>query len=62
MFAGSVVVGLWFFATGMIFSNIPYIGVLNLLGGLTVPPLHMYFDFLAGIIQALVFTLLTMIY
>lgn len=62
MFAGSVVIGLWFYATGMIFYAIPYVGVLNLLGGLTVPPLHAYFDFLAGSIQALVFTLLTMIY
>jgi F-type H+-transporting ATPase subunit a len=62
MFAGSIVIGLWFYATGMIFYQIPYIGVLNLLGGLTAPPLHAYFDFLAGTIQALVFTLLTMIY
>lgn len=62
MFAGTIVIGLWFYAMGMIFYSIPYIGVLNLLGGLTAPPLHAYFDFLAGIIQALVFTLLTMIY
>jgi F-type H+-transporting ATPase subunit a len=62
MFAGSMVIGLWFYVTGMLFSNIPYVGVLNLLGGLTAPPLHAYFDFLSGTIQALVFTMLTMIY
>lgn len=62
MFAGSIVIGLWFFATGMLFNTIPYVGVLNILGGLTAPPLHAYFDFLSGAIQALVFTLLTMIY
>ena len=36
--------------------------MFNLLGGLTAPPIHMYFDLLCGLVQALVFTLLTMVY
>ena len=36
--------------------------MFNLIGGLTAAPIHMYFDLLCGVVQALVFTLLTMVY
>lgn len=62
IFAGSLIGGLWFYFTAYISSKIPFIGMFNLLGGLTTPPIHMYFDLLCGLVQALVFTLLTMVY
>ncbi|WEK82871.1 MAG: F0F1 ATP synthase subunit A [Mycoplasma sp.] len=62
IFAGSVIGSLWYFFTGYISSQIPLFGTFNLIGGLTVPAINMYFDLLSGVIQALVFTLLTMIY
>ncbi|MDR2822997.1 MAG: F0F1 ATP synthase subunit A [Mycoplasmataceae bacterium] len=62
IFAGSLIATLWFYLTADIFHAIPVIGVINLLGGLTAPPIHGYFDLLCGCIQALVFTLLTMVY
>lgn len=62
IFAGSLVTGLWFYFTAYISRNIPFIGMFNLIGGLTAAPIHMYFDLLCGVVQALVFTLLTMVY
>lgn len=62
IFAGGLISGLWYFLTGYICSFIPFIGAFNWLGGLTAPFLNMYFDLLCGVIQALVFTLLTMVY
>lgn len=62
IFAGSVIGILWYYFTGYISNEIPVVGVFNLIGGLTVPAINMYFDLLSGVIQALVFTLLTMIY
>jgi F-type H+-transporting ATPase subunit a len=48
--------------TSLISSTIPLIGVFNILACLTVPPIHGYFDLMCGVIQSLVFTLLTMVY
>lgn len=62
IFAGSTIGTLWFFFTGLICSKIPIIGAFNILGGLTIPAINLYFDLLCGLIQALVFTLLTMVY
>lgn len=62
IFAGCTISTLWFFMWGFISSKIPMIGMFNILGGLIVPPIHLYFDLLCGVIQALVFTLLTMVY
>jgi F-type H+-transporting ATPase subunit a len=62
IFAGSMIVTLWFYFTGYIMNASPTFAILNLLGGLTAPPIHAYFDMLCGLIQALVFTLLTMVY
>jgi F-type H+-transporting ATPase subunit a len=62
MFAGSLIMSLWFYMTQSIMIKIPYLGVINLLGGLTAVPLKMYFDLMSGVIQAMVFVLLTMVY
>lgn len=62
IFAGGLIVSLWFYFTNYIFEKVPIIGIINILGGLTVAPLHAYFDLLCGIIQTLVFVLLTMVY
>lgn len=60
--AGSIIITLWFFFTNYVWAKIPVIGVINLLGGLTGAPIRAYFDLLSGLIQALVFTMLTMVY
>ncbi|MDR0674846.1 MAG: F0F1 ATP synthase subunit A [Mycoplasmataceae bacterium] len=62
IFAGGVIVSLWYFMFGYLTSFIPIIGVLSLLTGLVAPPIHGYFDIFVGCIQALVFTMLTMVY
>lgn len=62
IFAGSLITGLWFYFTAYISKSIPFIGMFNLIGGLTAAPIHMYFDLLCGVVQTLVFTLLTMVY
>lgn len=59
---GSTIIFLLYYFTGWIWSFIPYIGNLNLLGVIIAPVFHMYFDIFSGLIQAFVFTLLTMIY
>lgn len=60
--AGSIIITLWFFFTNWVWAKIPVIGVINILGGLTGAPIRAYFDLLSGLIQALVFTMLTMVY
>lgn len=60
--AGSIIITLWFFFTNWIWAKVPVIGVINILGGLTGAPIRAYFDLLSGLIQALVFTMLTMVY
>jgi len=60
--AGGIIITLWFFFTNYIWQNVPVIGTINLLGGLTGAPIRAYFDLLSGLIQALVFTMLTMVY
>lgn len=62
IFAGGLLVSLWFYFTQTCCEKIPVLNTINLLGGLTVAPLHMYLDLLCGVVQALVFMLLTMVY
>ena len=50
----------WF--TAFIWSFIPVIGQINLLGMIVAPWFHLYFDVFDGLIQAYVFALLTGIY
>lgn len=60
--AGSIIITLWFFFTNYVWINVPVIGVINILGGLTAAPLRAYFDIMSGLIQSLVFVTLTMMY
>ena len=62
MIAGSTIMFLLYYVTGSIWENIPYIGEMNLLGSIIAWPFHIYFDMFDGLVQAFVFTLLTMIY
>lgn len=59
---GSIIVSLLYFVTNLAWEKIPYIGQINLLGALITPIFHAYFDVFSGLIQAYVFTLLTMLY
>lgn len=58
--AGSIVLGLVYTFTGFLSSYIPYLGQLNMLGVMVTPWLHLYFDVLSGLVQAYVFTFLTL--
>ena len=62
IFAGGLIATLWLTFTGFIWSKVPLIGAFNVLGGITLPVMNAYFDLLCGLIQALVFTMLTMMY
>lgn len=62
LIAGSVILYLIYAITGFVWGHIPVIGEFNLLGSVIAPVFHIYFDIFDGLIQAFVFTLLTMIY
>lgn len=62
LIGGSVIMYLIYSLTGFIWGHIPVIGEFNLLGAFIAPVFHAYFDIFDGLIQAFVFTLLTMIY
>ncbi|CAM9121403.1 F0F1 ATP synthase subunit A [Mycoplasma todarodis] len=62
MIGGATIMFLVYHLTGAIWSHVPYLGEINLLGSLLAPPLHFYFDIFDGIIQGFVFTLLTTVY
>jgi len=62
MIGGSTIMYLLYTVTGSIWAKIPVIGELNLLGSAIAPAFHVYFDIFDGLVQAFVFTLLTMIY
>lgn len=59
---GSVIMYLLYHVTGYWMSSIPVIGEINIIGPIFTPLFHAYFDIFDGLIQALVFTMLTMIY
>ncbi len=62
MIAGSTIMYLLYYVTGWIWGMIPMVGEMNLLGSIIAWPFHIYFDLFDGLVQAFVFTLLTMIY
>lgn len=62
MIGGSTIMYLIYHVSGIIWGKIPVIGELNLLGPIISPWFHLYFDIFDSLIQAFVFTLLTMIY
>ncbi|NQZ65670.1 MAG: F0F1 ATP synthase subunit A [Mycoplasmatales bacterium] len=62
MIGGSTVIYLLYYFTGWIWSFIPVVGELNLLSSTFMFAFHLYFDLFDGLIQAFVFSLLTMVY
>lgn len=59
---GSTFLFLVYYVTGYIWGFIPIVGEVNLLGAVIAPAFNLYFDLFSGLIQAYVFTLLTMVY
>ena len=59
---GSIIISLLYYVANKAWALIPIIGEVNLLGSLITPVFHAYFDIFNGVIQAYVFTLLTMLY
>lgn len=59
---GSVIMYIIYWCTTEVWSLIPIVGKVNLLGMIIAPWFHMYFDIFDGLIQAYVFALLTGIY
>ncbi len=64
IFGGSLIIYLLYFVSGVAWAQIPFIGQsqVNILGSFIVPAFSFYFDIFNGLIQAYVFTLLTMLY
>ena len=62
MIGGVTILYMLYSFFGNIWSAIPVIGEINLLGASLTPFFHFYFDIFGGLIQAFVFTLLTMVY
>ena len=62
MIAGSTIMYLIYHFVGWIWGFIPVFGTFNLIGPIIAWPFHIYFDLFSGLIQAFVFSLLTMIY
>lgn len=59
---GSIIVYLLYTLTGTMWGYIPFIGEVNILGALIAPAAHVYFDIFGALVQAYVFTLLTLTY
>ncbi len=59
---GSTIIYLLYYVTGRAWVHVPFIGQINLLGPLITPMFHFYLDIFGGLIQAYVFSLLTMLY
>ena len=66
---GTTIMYLFYHMIGLIWSsiwnNVPgmhFLGDVNLLASLVAPPFHVYFDLFSGVVQAFVFTLLTIVY
>lgn len=60
--AGTTILWLFYQFTGFIWGKIPFLGEVNILGGLLAPPFHFYFDIFDGLIQTYIFALLTLSY
>lgn len=59
---GAIIIYMIYWLTYSIWSKIPVIGDINVLGMVVAPVFHLYFDAFGAIIQAYVFALLTGIY
>jgi F-type H+-transporting ATPase subunit a len=62
IFAGGLIISLWYYFTQNISSAVPYVGIIDIFGATSIVPIRGYFDVMCGVIQALVFTLLTIMY
>lgn len=62
MIAGSTIMYLLYHFVGWIWGFIPVFGAFNLVGPIIAWPFHIYFDLFSGLIQAIVFSLLTIMY
>ncbi|AGM24671.1 F0F1 ATP synthase subunit A [Spiroplasma chrysopicola] len=62
LLGGSIIMALFSSLMGFIWGQIPYIGPVDLLSGVTLPFLSLYFDIFDGIIQAYIFAILTISY
>ncbi|AOX43424.1 F0F1 ATP synthase subunit A [Spiroplasma sp. NBRC 100390] len=59
---GTVIIALFTALMGFIWGQIPYIGPVDLLAGVFLPFLSIYFDVFDGLIQAYIFSILTIAY
>lgn len=59
---GTIIMYMIYWITTYVWSLIPVIGQINLLGMIVAPWFHLYFDIFGAVIQAYVFSLLTGIY
>lgn len=62
MIGGATIMYLIYAVCGSMWGMIPVIGDFNLLGAAIAPVFHMYFDIFDGLVQGLVFSMLTMVY
>ena len=60
--AGATIIFLFFLLTSNITSSVPFIGYIDLLGGLIAPILNIYFDIFDGLVQTYIFGILTLAY
>ncbi|WP_374696626.1 F0F1 ATP synthase subunit A [Spiroplasma endosymbiont of Polydrusus formosus] len=59
---GTIIITLFTALMGFIWGKIPYIGPVDLLTGIFLPFLSIYFDVFDGLIQAYIFSILTIAY
>jgi F-type H+-transporting ATPase subunit a len=62
IFAGSLIASMLLFSTDSAMDAMLPFKFFNIIGVFVLLPIHIYFDLLSGVIQALVFMLLTMVY
>jgi F-type H+-transporting ATPase subunit a len=62
IFAGSLIIAMVLSATSSTVDSILPFEFFDFFGLFALLPLHLYFDILSGVIQTLVFCLLTMVY
>ena len=66
---GTTIMYLLYHVIGFVWSSIwthvpgmAWLGMVNLLASMIAPPFHIYFDLFSGVVQAFIFTLLTIVY
>jgi len=59
---GTIIISLLYQFTGFLWSHVPILGPFNILAMLVCPWVTIYFDLFDNVIQAYIFTILTLIY